>query len=112
MINGLKRVMTRWGFYDVLLDMPKLKVKILNIEAGKKLSLQRHNDRSEFFFMPSGEVRVNLPGVWHAPTAPLDHDLVILEVQVGHSEEEDIERISEEDEQYEMEKGKKIKLNH
>ncbi len=51
MINGLRRVTTRWGFYDVLLDMPKLKVKILNIEAGKKLSLQRHNDRSEFFYI-------------------------------------------------------------
>ncbi len=112
MINGLKRVKTRWGFYDVLMDMPKLKVKILNIEAGKKLSLQRHNYRSEFFFMPSGEVRVNLPGVWHAPTAPADHDLVLLEVQVGQSEEEDIERIGEDNEEYEVEKGKKIKLNH
>jgi D-beta-D-heptose 7-phosphate kinase/D-beta-D-heptose 1-phosphate adenosyltransferase len=111
MINGRQRVTTRWGSYDVLLDMPQLKVKMLNITAGKKLSLQRHGARSEFFFMPNGEVRMNLPGVWHAPTAPEDEDLTILEVQIGSAEEEDIERISEEDNVYESEVKKKIQLN-
>lgn len=112
MINGRQRVMTRWGSYDVILDMPELKVKILNIAPGKKLSLQKHKLRSEFFFMPNGEVRMNLPGVWHAPTAPADKELVILEVQVGVSEETDIERISEEDLVYAKEVAKKIQLNH
>ncbi len=111
MINGRQRVITRWGSYDVLLDMPQLKVKILNIAAGKKLSLQRHEKRSEFFFMPNGEVRMNLPGVWHAPTAPPDKDLTILEVQIGVSEEQDIERISEEAMEYASEVAKKINLN-
>ncbi len=111
MINGRQRVTTRWGSYDVLLDMPQLKVKMLNISAGKKLSLQRHALRSEFFFMPNGEVRMNLPGVWHAPTAPAEEDLTILEVQVGVAEEYDIERISEADESYEHELQKKVKLN-
>lgn len=110
-INGRQRVETRWGMYDVLLDMPQLKVKILTIAAGKKLSLQRHQGRNEFFFMPNGEVRMNLPGVWHAPTAPADQDLTILEVQVGVSEEEDIERIGEEQESYASEVQKKIQLN-
>jgi cytidyltransferase-like protein len=41
-INGRKRVDTRWGWYEVLVDMPELKVKMLHIAAGKKLSLQRH----------------------------------------------------------------------
>lgn len=111
-INGRQRVTTRWGSYDVILDLPELKVKMLNISAGKKLSLQRHAMRSEFFFTPNGEVRMNLPGVWHAPTAPVDKDLTILEVQVGVSEEHDIERISEEAEEYEAEVHKKIDLNH
>ncbi|HMO77689.1 MAG TPA: adenylyltransferase/cytidyltransferase family protein [Candidatus Paceibacterota bacterium] len=110
-INGRQRVPTRWGSYDVLLDMPQLKVKILNIEAGKKLSLQRHEKRSEFFFTPHGEVRVNLPGVWHAPHAPENEALTILEVQVGASEEGDIDRISEDSEDFEEELGKKIHLN-
>lgn len=112
MINGKQRVATRWGTYDVLLDMPELKVKILTIAQGKKLSLQKHQKRSEFFFMPNGEVRMNLPGVWHAPVAPEDKELVILEVQIGVSEEKDIERISEEAEEYVNELKNKIYLNH
>ncbi len=111
-INGRQRVVTRWGTYDVLLDMPELKVKILTIAPGKKLSLQRHTMRSEFFFMPNGEVRMNLPGVWHAPQAPEDSELVILEVQLGVSEEQDIERISETDEVFAREVANKIHLNH
>ncbi len=110
-INGRQRVMTRWGSYDVILDMPELKVKMLNISAGKKLSLQRHEKRSEFFFMTNGEVRMNLPGVWHAPAAPADKGLTILEVQLGVSEENDIERISEDSDEYEEEVSKKVELN-
>ncbi len=111
-INARKRVETRWGTYDVLLDMPQLKVKLLTIAAGKKLSLQRHQERSEFFFMPNGEVRMNLPGVWHAPVAPADRDLTIVEVQIGRAEEEDIERVRETDPSYEEERAKRIELNH
>lgn len=110
-INARKKVNTRWGWYDVLIDMPQLKVKMLHIEAGKKLSLQRHDKRSEFFFMPNGEVRMNLPGVWHAPQAPADRELVILEVQIGVSEEEDIERVSEEHAEYDNLVTDKIHLN-
>jgi cytidyltransferase-like protein len=110
-INAKRKVDTRWGWYEVLIDMPQLKVKTLHIAPGKKLSLQRHEKRSEFFFMPNGEVRVNLPGVWHAPQAPEDKELVILEVQVGVSEEHDIERISEDHDTYEKEVDKKIDLN-
>lgn len=110
-INGKNRVKTRWGWYDVLIDMDQLKVKMLHIAPGKKLSLQRHGKRSEFFFMPNGEVRMNLPGVWHAPTAPKDEVLTILEVQIGTSEENDIERISEDSPEYGAEKQKRVKLN-
>ena len=110
-INSKSRVVTRWGHYDVLIDMPKLKVKILHVKAGKKLSLQKHGKRSEFFFMPNGEVRMNLPGVWHAPQAPADRSLTILEVQVGVSEEEDIERVSETALEYATEVARKIDLN-
>jgi D-beta-D-heptose 7-phosphate kinase/D-beta-D-heptose 1-phosphate adenosyltransferase len=110
-INGRQRVQTRWGTYDVLLDMPELKVKILTIAPGKKLSLQKHEKRSEFFFMPNGEVRMNLPGVWHAPQAPDNETMTILEVQIGVSEEHDIERISEEAEDFEALVQKKVSLN-
>lgn len=110
-LNARQRVITRWGWYDVILDMHKLKVKMLHIEAGKTLSLQRHDDRSEFFFMPNGEMRINLPGVWHVLQSPAEEALNILEVQVGIATEEDIEKISEADAQFEAEKIKKIFLN-
>jgi D-beta-D-heptose 7-phosphate kinase/D-beta-D-heptose 1-phosphate adenosyltransferase len=111
-LNAKQRVPTRWGWYDVILDMPMVKVKMLHVEAGKQLSLQRHNKRSEFFFMPNGEVQINLPGVWHAPSAPTENSLDILEVQIGESEEEDIERIGETSDEFAAEKKKKIQLNH
>lgn len=110
-LNAKQRVMTRWGWYDVILDMHALKVKMLHIEAGKTLSLQKHGDRSEFFFMPTGEVRVNLPGVWHVLEAPVDHDLDVLEVQMGISAEEDIDKIPETHDEFVAEKNKKILLN-
>lgn len=110
-INGRNRVLTRWGRYDVILDMPELKVKMLHVDAGKELSLQRHEKRSEFFFMPNGEVRMNLPGVWHVLKAPEDRILSVLEVQLGTSEEEDIAKVSERDEVFAREVASKIELN-
>jgi len=62
--------------------------------------------------MPNGEVRMNLPRVWHAPSAPEDKELMILEVQLGVSEEHDIERISETAADFEVEVKKKIDLNY
>lgn len=110
-LNAKQRVATRWGWYDLILDMEKVKVKMLHIDAGKTLSLQRHTDRSEFFFMPNGEVRMNLPGVWHILRAPEREALDVLEVQVGLSHEGDIDRILETDEKFNDEKEKKIILN-
>ena len=40
-----------------------------------------------------------------------DKELVILEIQIGVSEENDIERISEESEEFNSEVKKKINLN-
>ena len=110
-VNGKSRVSTRWGWYDVIIDMPKLKVKMLHVDAGKSLSLQKHEQRSEFFFMPNGETRINLPGVWHVLQAPTDRSIDVLEVQVGTSEEEDEERILESTEHFGSEVQKKIELN-
>lgn len=111
-LNAKQRVATRWGWYDVILDMHQVKVKILHLEPGQSLSLQRHHDRSEFFFMPNGEVRANLPGVWHVLQAPDDQVLDVIEVQVGSSHEGDIDRVPETDEAFAAELAKKILLNH
>ncbi len=110
-INAKNRVATRWGWYDVIIDMPNLKIKGLHIEPGKSLSLQRHENRSEFFFMPNGEVRVNLPNVWHVLRAPENGPLDVIEVQVGISEEVDNDRISETEKHFSNEVSKRINLN-
>ncbi|MFT5036452.1 MAG: cytidyltransferase-like protein [Candidatus Azotimanducaceae bacterium] len=110
-LNAKQRVITRWGWYDVIIDMPQLKVKMLHVHAGQTLSLQKHQMRSEFFFMPTGEVRVNLPGVWHVLEAPTDQDLDVLEVQVGISEETDEERILETEEEFTNQVENRVKLN-
>jgi len=88
-----------------------LKVKMLHVNADNSLSLQKHAKRSEFFFMPNGEVQVNLPGVWHVLNAPPNTDVNVLEVQLGESEEEDIEKVPETAEDFEVEKQKRIQLN-
>lgn len=110
-VNSKARVPTRWGHYDVIIDMPNLKVKMLTVDPGKTLSLQRHESRSEFFFLPTGEVRINLPGVWHTLSASGEEPLTVLEVQVGESSEVDIEKISEVEASFDDECAKKIKLN-
>lgn len=111
-VNGKSRVATRWGWYDVIIDMPKLKVKMLHVDEGKSLSLQKHEKRSEFFFMPNGETRINLPGVWHVLKAPAERALDVLEVQVGTSEEEDEDRVLESSEAFDSAVEQKIELNN
>lgn len=107
-VNAKNKVTTRWGSYCTLLDMPQVKVKVLNVEPGASLSLQKHEGRSEFFFMPNGEIRINLPGVWHTLAAPKDEPLTVVEVQIGKAEEDDIERILETANEFETEKKNKL----
>ena len=106
-INGKNRVKTSWGWYDVIINMPKLKVKLLHVTAGKNLSMEQQQLQRRFFFMPTGEVRVNLSEVEYVLEAPADKDLDVLEVQVGMSEKEDKESVLETDGKF----AKKKKTN-
>lgn len=48
-----------WGYYRVLhQDGREVKVKELTVDPGKMLSMQRHNKRSEFWFVAHGEATV------------------------------------------------------
>ncbi len=49
-----------WGTYEVLLDDPRHKVKRIFVYPGKRLSLQRHGQRSEHWYMVQGKGRVTL----------------------------------------------------
>lgn len=107
-----------WGYYRVLHETPGVKVKELTVEPGAALSMQRHQDRAEFWLVASGEATVytvdstttdtELQGryqrhqylhisthEWHQLVNEDSNPLKIVEIQYGdRCEEEDIERQS------------------
>jgi cytidyltransferase-like protein len=104
-----------WGYYRVLHEAPGVKVKELTINPGQKLSMQKHNKRSEYWLVSEGESLVSgqlsgeykLPTVrldkhdshfvakeqWHQLINPFDEPCRIIEIQYGEEcVESDIER--------------------
>lgn len=106
----------QWGYYRVLHEAPGVKVKELTVDPGAALSMQRHQDRAEFWLVASGEATVytvdskttdtELQGryqrhqylhisthEWHQLVNEEPNPLKIVEIQYGdRCEEEDIER--------------------
>jgi cytidyltransferase-like protein len=106
----------QWGYYRVLHEANKqTKVKELTVEPGQRLSMQRHQDRSEHWFIAEGTATVytidkstdiELLGTyskhqhlhisqthWHQLCNETDRPLKVVEIQYGdRCEEEDIER--------------------
>lgn len=106
----------QWGYYRVLHENGKqVKLKELTVEPGKRLSMQRHQDRAEHWFVAEGTATVytinkstdaELLGVynkfdhvhisrteWHQLCNESDQPLKMIEIQYGERcEEEDIER--------------------
>lgn len=105
-----------WGYYRVLHEpSKKVKLKELTVDPGKSLSMQRHTDRAEFWFVSEGEATlysldrstdVELVGKfvehqhmwipkteWHQLANETDKPLRVIEIQFGDQcVEEDIER--------------------
>lgn len=105
-----------WGHYRVLYEHEKtVKVKELVVDPGRRLSMQRHQHRSELWFVASGTATVfNLDedgepifqadcretnnlmiyqNHWHQLANLTDSPLKIIEIQYGERcEEKDIER--------------------
>ncbi len=106
----------QWGYWRVLHEQGKeVKLKELTVEPGKKLSMQRHKDRAEHWFVSEGTATVytinrstdaELLGTfnkfdhihirrteWHQLCNETDQSLKIIEIQYGENcVEEDIER--------------------
>jgi D-beta-D-heptose 7-phosphate kinase/D-beta-D-heptose 1-phosphate adenosyltransferase len=106
-----------WGYYRVLHEYgQRVKLKELTVNPGNKLSMQRHQQRSEFWFVVSGVATVYTQGKngtiktgeftksqhlwipvteWHQLANETTEPLQIVEIQYGSDcKEEDIERIS------------------
>ena len=106
-----------WGYYRVLHENgPTVKVKELTVDPGKTLSMQRHEQRSEHWFVSEGTASVytidsastdyELRGKytlhqslhidtreWHMLANETNKPLKIVEIQYGENcVEEDIER--------------------
>ncbi len=106
----------KWGYYRVVHEYDKhTKVKELAVPPGEKLSMQRHKERSEHWFVAEGTATVytinnktdietlgiyqqhkslHIPaGTWHQLANEHDIDLKLVEIQYGtNCVEEDIER--------------------
>ncbi len=105
-----------WGYYRVLHENGKeVKVKELTVDPGQCLSMQRHENRAEHWFIAEGTAEVytinrktdhEFLGIfhkhqnlfikkteWHQLCNPSDKPLKIIEIQYGTDcKEEDIER--------------------
>ncbi len=101
-----------WGFYQVLADQPDHKIKRIIVYPGKRLSLQRHQRRSEHWQIIKGKAivtrdnqeielhpgaSIDIPrGAIHRIANPGQENLVFIEIQLGdYFGEDDIERIED-----------------
>ena len=101
-----------WGFYLVLYEEERCKVKRFLMRPGKRLSHQRHRHRAEHWYLVRGEAVVTREGetirmeASHSLDIPRGavhrienvgrEDVVFIEVQTGsYVGEDDIERLED-----------------
>ena len=101
-----------WGWYEVIDQGDRFKVKNIEVKPGQRLSLQKHHHRTEHWIVVSGTAEVQLNdsrqllgenqstyiplGCMHRLSNPGKIPLKIIEVQSGaYLEEDDIERLDD-----------------
>lgn len=99
-----------WGSYTVLEEARTFKVKRIEVLPGKRLSYQKHSQRSEHWFIVAGTAKVTLDGneitistgesidipvgAAHRVENAGNEDLIFIEVQRGtYLGEDDILRL-------------------
>ena len=107
-----------WGYYRILHENGlHVKVKELTVDPGKRLSMQKHQDRAEHWFVTEGKASVYTlnvssdmelqriynaheslhinQGEWHMLSNETEEPLKIIEIQYGERVvEDDIERVA------------------
>jgi len=100
-----------WGRWEEYLNEPGYRVKRIIVHPGQRLSLQRHQQRSEHWVIEAGsglftlddsvtevnpgdKVFIPVRGV-HRIENPGDENLIIIETQLGVCDEDDIERLED-----------------
>lgn len=101
-----------WGRYEVLQEGATYKVKSIHVNPGKRLSYQRHQKRSEHWYVTDGTGEVTLDGkvqvvsrgsiieipqgMLHRISNTENRELILIEVQTGsYFGEDDIERVED-----------------
>ena len=101
-----------WGWYEIIDQGERFKVKNIEVKPGHRLSLQKHHHRTEHWVVVSGTAEVQLNedkqllgenqsmyiplGCMHRLSNPGKIPLKIIEVQSGpYLEEDDIERFED-----------------
>jgi len=101
-----------WGTYTILENTPKYKIKRIVVQAGKRLSLQKHFHRNEHWIVVSGTATVTIENktfilranestyIKMGDTHRLANDgkipVVLIEAQIGdYLKEDDIVRLSD-----------------
>ena len=101
-----------WGWYEVIDQGERFKVKNIEVKPGHRLSLQKHHHRTEHWIVVSGTAEVQLNdarqligenqstyvplGCKHRLSNPGKIPLKIIEVQSGaYLEEDDIIRFDD-----------------
>jgi mannose-1-phosphate guanylyltransferase len=100
-----------WGHFERFTLNEKCTVKLIYLDGGKRLSLQYHNNRAEFWKVVKGPVKVQIgndtirvlqTGESLTITAKTIHRLIgmsdaaiILEIATGEFDESDIVRIED-----------------
>lgn len=100
-----------WGAFEQYALNQPCTVKIITVRPGRRLSLQRHNERDEMWVVLDAGVIVEVDGESSRPavgdrilvragqahrlSAGGDTPARILEVAFGHFDEDDIERIED-----------------
>ena len=101
-----------WGRYEVLQEGATYKVKSIHVLPGKRLSYQRHQKRSEHWYVTDGNGEVTLDGkvqevsrgsiievpqgLLHRISNTGSSELIFIEVQTGnYFGEDDIERVED-----------------
>lgn len=99
-----------WGRFERFILNELCTVKLIYVESDKRLSLQYHNNRSEFWKVVKGSVKVQVndetrtlqtgetitipKGAVHRLSGA-DTDAIILEISTGDFDEKDIVRLED-----------------
>lgn len=105
-----KDVEKPWGaYYDLAEEKGKWHLKVIEVKAGQRLSLQTHEHRSEFWIIAEGEAKIQrdteVLNLKTGDTVSFNKkeahrlegitDTTFIEVSFGNHDEEDIIRLED-----------------